>query len=207
LPSSRNWTWPVCSPIRSRIGANGARCNSSAQATASAARAPCQPVPAPELSTTSTAPPATLTTKPYAPWATVWSASCTAAYATTRSTTNTPPGPTACQRQLDSYEPGMSSQHPATGSRNISGYAYTPFVRWVGRRPPRQAIKGNLAAGDGRPACPTRTPLYHAPMPLGPCDVFAGYTIVRLLGSGGMGEVYLAEHPRLPRRDALKILG
>jgi serine/threonine-protein kinase len=36
---------------------------------------------------------------------------------------------------------------------------------------------------------------------------FAGYTIVRLLGSGGMGEVYLAEHPRLPRRDALKILG
>jgi len=35
---------------------------------------------------------------------------------------------------------------------------------------------------------------------------FAGYTIVRLLGSGGMGEVYLAQHPRLPRRDALKIL-
>jgi serine/threonine-protein kinase len=35
---------------------------------------------------------------------------------------------------------------------------------------------------------------------------FAGYTIVRLLGYGAMGEVYLAEHPRLPRRDALKIL-
>jgi serine/threonine protein kinase, bacterial len=43
-------------------------------------------------------------------------------------------------------------------------------------------------------------------MPLGRGDEFAGYTIVRLLGSGGMGEVYLAEHPRLPRRDALKIL-
>ncbi len=36
--------------------------------------------------------------------------------------------------------------------------------------------------------------------------MFAGYTIVRLLGSGGMGEVYLAQHPRLPRRDALKVL-
>jgi serine/threonine protein kinase, bacterial len=43
-------------------------------------------------------------------------------------------------------------------------------------------------------------------MPLGEGEVFAGYTIVRLLGSGGMGEVYLAQHPRLPRHDALKIL-
>jgi serine/threonine-protein kinase len=43
-------------------------------------------------------------------------------------------------------------------------------------------------------------------MPLNDGDVFAGYTIVRRLGSGGMGEVYLAQHPRLPRRDALKVL-
>jgi serine/threonine-protein kinase len=35
---------------------------------------------------------------------------------------------------------------------------------------------------------------------------FDGYTILRALGSGGMAEVYLAQHPRLPRRDALKIL-
>ena len=34
----------------------------------------------------------------------------------------------------------------------------------------------------------------------------AGYTILRVLGSGGMAEVYLAQHPRLPRRDALKVL-
>jgi serine/threonine protein kinase, bacterial len=43
-------------------------------------------------------------------------------------------------------------------------------------------------------------------MPLADGAEFAGYTIVRLLGTGGMGEVYLAQHPRLPRRDALKVL-
>ena len=43
-------------------------------------------------------------------------------------------------------------------------------------------------------------------MTLGADAVFAGYTIVRMLGSGGMGEVYLAQHPRLPRTEAFKLL-
>lgn len=43
-------------------------------------------------------------------------------------------------------------------------------------------------------------------MPLAIGAEFAGYRIERLLGSGAMGEVYLARHPRLPRRDALKVL-
>ncbi len=43
-------------------------------------------------------------------------------------------------------------------------------------------------------------------MSLRPGEVFAGYTIERELGSGGMGAVYLAHHPRLPRFDALKLL-
>src|ERR1700758_4454900 len=43
-------------------------------------------------------------------------------------------------------------------------------------------------------------------MPLASGETFAGYTVLRLLGRGGMSEVYLAQHPRLPRRDGLKIL-
>ncbi|WP_440712638.1 serine/threonine-protein kinase [Gordonia sp. FQ] len=41
---------------------------------------------------------------------------------------------------------------------------------------------------------------------LEPGAEFAGYVIERRLGAGGMGEVYLAKHPRLPRHDALKVL-
>jgi len=42
-------------------------------------------------------------------------------------------------------------------------------------------------------------------MPLNDGAIFAGFRIIRLLGSGGMGEVYLAQHPRLPRSNALTI--
>ncbi|MGA9493796.1 MAG: serine/threonine-protein kinase [Mycobacterium sp.] len=43
-------------------------------------------------------------------------------------------------------------------------------------------------------------------MPVAVGELFAEYTILRVLGAGGMGTVYLAAHPRLPRQDALKVL-
>ncbi|MBS4103393.1 serine/threonine protein kinase, partial [Tsukamurella paurometabola] len=36
--------------------------------------------------------------------------------------------------------------------------------------------------------------------------MIGGYVVERLLGAGGMGAVYAARHPRLPRVDALKVL-
>jgi serine/threonine protein kinase len=48
--------------------------------------------------------------------------------------------------------------------------------------------------------------IYDLAMSLAVGQVFAGYTILRVLGAGAMGTVYLAKHPRLPREDALKVL-
>ncbi|WP_240748647.1 serine/threonine-protein kinase [Mycobacterium paragordonae] len=44
------------------------------------------------------------------------------------------------------------------------------------------------------------------PLTLTTGQIFAGFRIIRVLGAGGMGTVYLAAHPRLPRENALKVL-
>ena len=39
-----------------------------------------------------------------------------------------------------------------------------------------------------------------------PGDEIAGWVIERRLGEGGIGAVFLARHPWLPRPDAIKVL-
>ena len=41
-------------------------------------------------------------------------------------------------------------------------------------------------------------------LPVG--SMVAGYRIERVIGTGGVGTVYLAQEPTLPRHDALKVL-
>lgn len=51
-----------------------------------------------------------------------------------------------------------------------------------------------------------RGSLYHLPMPLVMGATAAGFNIVRQLGYEEFGEIYVAEHPRLPRQQVLHLI-
>jgi serine/threonine protein kinase, bacterial len=98
--------------------------------------------------------------------------------------------------------PGTPSEPPRSRRSLLErGYASLPHlgitrlltrVPSIGSRPQRAPVNRRRPdPSDSALAAPTS---------------FAGYTILRPLGSGGMADVYLAKHPRLPRRDALKVL-
>jgi serine/threonine-protein kinase len=75
------------------------------------------------------------------------------------------------------------------------------FAHLFRRIPP---VSSNPNAEHPAPEHPSEGSGSHPVMASG--APFAGYTILRPLGAGGMAEVYLVLHPRLPRRDVIKVL-
>src|SRR5277367_3106779 len=100
--------------------------------------------------------------------------------------------------------PAQHAEPPRSRSLLERGYASLPDpgitrlltrVPLIRSRPDRESVKVGRSGHSDAPGSAIATP-----------TSFAGYTILRPLGSGGMANVYLAKHPRLPRRDALKVL-
>jgi serine/threonine-protein kinase len=101
-------------------------------------------------------------------------------------------------------EPAPHVDPPRSRSLLRRGYASLPdlgITRLLTRVPLIKSRPNRDSGQNGRPG----TDGLPSDAMSGPTS-FAGYTILRPLGSGGMADVYLAKHPRLPRRDALKVL-
>src|SRR3984957_19123853 len=105
-------------------------------------------------------------------------------------------------------QPAPRADPRRSGNLLRRGYASLPdlgITRLLTRVPLIRSLPNRDSAQDGRPGKDPGKDVAPGVAITGP-TTFAGYTILRPLGSGGMADVYLAKHPRLPRRDALKVL-
>lgn len=94
--------------------------------------------------------------------------------------------------------PGQARAALRAGLHSLPGVPLGQLFRRIPPRGSAQHVK--LAAAEHHSAPNASRPR------IGNGASFAGYTILRQLGAGGMAEVYLALHPRLPRRDVIKVL-
>ncbi len=91
--------------------------------------------------------------------------------------------------------PRLGRASMRAGFQSLPSATVNHFMRHV---PPVNSSPNAEPSNDGRDEARGSRLASGAP--------FAGYTILRPLGAGGMAEVYLALHPRLPRRDVIKVL-
>ena len=68
-------------------------------------------------------------------------------------------------------------------------------------------VKADSTLGGDMAECPHCDSRLMIPMDaVGPGTIVGGFHLMRKLGTGGMGDVYLAEQPSLARKVALKVL-
>ena len=103
-------------------------------------------------------------------------------------------------RRLDGRRRLLSNSRLPRGAARSGSQSFPPAAAHLRRRVPPVSSTPNPDSMEFQADATGPRPSISSGAP------FAGYTILRPLGSGGMAEVYLALHPRLPRRDVIKVL-
>jgi len=108
-------------------------------------------------------------------------------------------------RRLDGRRQLLSNPHVARQALRAGFQSLPSATVHLLRRVPPISSTPNADSPDLEQLDQQREPAGSNPA-MASGAAFAGYTILRPLGAGGMAEVYLALHPRLPRRDVIKVL-